>query len=277
MKKVNFGELYVMDYELTKLFAMRQYWKDNSEFLMTNPRQTSALLYFNGCDGEYKESNGNTTVISKGSVVYIPEGLTYTWRFFHCKENVCATILIEFAMTRQGEALSAGDQVLLLQKEADPVVRNLFEDTVNIYSAPVISLSAMKANVYRLLSDFHKRERQRDLNSKTYAGIAKGIQYLEAEYRQELSIEEIAEMCHVSEGTFRRLFKSYAGMSPVEYRIKARVEYAKKLLELQSMTVEEVARSLGFQDTAYFCRIFKKKCGMTPTEYALRKSFLKLQ
>ena len=74
-----------------------------------------------------------------------------------------------------------------------------------------------------------------------------------------MKIKEIAKLCHVSETTFRRLFKEYTEKTPVEYRIERRIEYAKKLLNTRGMTVIEIAFEAGFEDPAYFCKVFKNK------------------
>ena len=121
-----------------------------------------------------------------------------------------------------------------------------------------------------MLSKLSHTERQQSINSRGFNTIAKGIAYLENDLKSKLTIKELAQMCHVSESTFRRLFKQYTGKSPIEYRVEQRVEYAKKLLNTKTMTTLEVSIETGFDDPAYFCRVFKKYVGITTSEY-LRK------
>ena len=90
---------------------------------------------------------------------------------------------------------------------------------------------------------------------------------MEQDPRQLLSIKEVAELCDVSEIYFRRLFKEYAGVSPIEYRMHTKIEKAKKYLQYDQMNTDEISALLGFTDPSYFCRQFKKHTGMTPTEY----------
>lgn len=268
MKQILFFELYAVDYDLCDLFAMRQHWKEGAVFRMEHPRSTNCLLYFSGCCGEYTENDGRRTFIPQGSVVYIPEGATYAWRFFDCSPETCATVLIEFGMTAHNERLGTGKSLITVTDKADPITDGLFFDAVDTYSAAVVSPSAVKSVIYRLLTDFSRHERRHSVRDRSFLTIAKGINYLETDPHQEKSVRDIAEMCHVSESTFRRLFCRYSGLSPTEFRVRTRVEHAKKLLTLGTMTVAEVAASLGFKDPAYFCRVFKKHCKLTPTEYA---------
>ena len=104
------------------------------------------------------------------------------------------------------------------------------------------------------------------LNAGQFSLIAKGIRYLEEDPLQEKSIEEIAKMCAVSSGCFRRLFSEYAGVSPSVYRIRNKMEKAKVLLESGTCTVGEVSEKLGFSDVSYFSRLFKKYMGITPKQ-----------
>ena len=269
MKTIPFYELYETDYNISSLFAMRQKWKENSVFKMAKPRPTSCFLYFGGCSAEYTLPDGRILEVEKGSVVYIPEGAVYETRFFDRVADTCACMLIEFSLfDSQGEHIAAADVITVLGQEHDPFRAELFSEAVTVFTAAVVSPSAMKAVVFRLLTEYSRRERRRDLRQRRFGSIAKGIAYLETETGSDRPIAEIAEMCHVSESTFRRLFKEYAGVSPVEFRINAQMEYAKKLLRDGSMSVSEVAFAVGFQDPAYFCRVFKRKSGQTPKQFS---------
>ena len=82
-----------------------------------------------------------------------------------------------------------------------------------------------------------------------------------------LPVDRYAEMCNLSCGGFRRLFKQYLGKSPIEYIIDNKITSAKTMLEESDIPVKEISEILNFESTAYFCRLFKKRTGKTPTEY----------
>lgn len=267
MEKIDFSRLYEFDYNLSNLFAIRQFWNENSVFKMTSPRRTSCLLCFSGCSAIYKFGSEELSV-PRGSVLYIPEGATYETRFFCCDDALPATILIEFSLLyKNGEHFCAADKPCVLKQEAAAHITKIFNESAEIYSAAVVPTSAMKSLVYRLLSDLSYVERQQDIYLKGFSTIAKGIAHLENELKNQKSVCEIAKMCNVSESTFRRLFKEYTGKSPVEYRNERRIMLAKKLLNTGGMTALEVALETGFDDPAYFCRVFKKHTGVTAGEY----------
>ena len=84
---------------------------------------------------------------------------------------------------------------------------------------------------------------------------------------QALSIKEIADICNISVSYFERVFHSYAGVSPGQYRTLHRINYIKMYLQNKNMSLEEISEKMGYYDSGYLCRIFKKKTGMTPREY----------
>ena len=86
---------------------------------------------------------------------------------------------------------------------------------------------------------------------------------------QEKNISEIAKMCHVSPSYFRKLFKAYSGMSPIDYQIQMKISHAKRLLQTNTMSISEISDTLGFFDTAYFCKLFKKYTGLFEYRYIL--------
>jgi AraC-like DNA-binding protein len=83
----------------------------------------------------------------------------------------------------------------------------------------------------------------------------------------DMTIGEIARVCGVSEGYFRKLFKEYSGENPVYFRQKHRIEKAKQLLLLDTYSVGEIAETLHFSDIYHFSNTFKKATGMSPQNY----------
>lgn len=268
MKKIGFSKLYELDYDLSELFAVQQFWKEGTTFRMINPRRTSCLLYFCGCSATYKLTNNRLVHVARGSILYIPEGSVYETKFFDCDGTLPSTILIEFSLNMPNrEHFCLCEELCILIQECNPHITEQFNEAVDICSSAVISISKMKSVIYDLLTYFSHTKRQQNIDAKGFKTIAKGIAHLENELKSEISVSELAKMCHVSESTFRRLFRQYTGKSPVEYRIEKRMVYAKMLLRTESMTVAEVAAETGFDDPAYFCRVFKKHAGVTAGEY----------
>ncbi|PZF71769.1 helix-turn-helix domain-containing protein [Taibaiella soli] len=82
-------------------------------------------------------------------------------------------------------------------------------------------------------------------------------------------IEDVAELCFMSRTKFMTMFRSIFNEGYSTYFMKLKRDKAKDLL-LQGFTVEDVAKSIGYKDTAYFTKMFLKKTGVTPTDYQHR-------
>ena len=110
--------------------------------------------------------------------------------------------------------------------------------------------------------------------SKPYASgehrslLAPAIQEIERSFAEKgISIPSLAALCGVSEVYFRRLFLNTFGVSPKEYIIQKRIEYAKTLLSSEAFSVSEVAALCGYAEPCHFSREFSKRVGTPPSQY----------
>ena len=98
------------------------------------------------------------------------------------------------------------------------------------------------------------------------------IAWMHAHFTENVPIEEIAAMEHLSESRYRSVFRRHTGLSPSEYRIALRMQYACELLTTSSRSITDISSACGYSDVLYFIRLFKQKIGVPPGEY--RKSTL---
>ena len=84
-----------------------------------------------------------------------------------------------------------------------------------------------------------------------------------------LSLEELASLCHLSISSFKRKFKLVFNDSPKKYISKKKVERAAELLKADGLRVSDVAYDVGFDSLATFNRNFTSVFGKSPSEYRL--------
>jgi len=84
-----------------------------------------------------------------------------------------------------------------------------------------------------------------------------------------LSIDELARLCHLSTSSFKRKFKISYNDSPKKYIVKKKVEKAAALLKTNSFRVSDIAYDVGFDSLATFNRNFANTYGKSPSEYRL--------
>jgi len=91
--------------------------------------------------------------------------------------------------------------------------------------------------------------------------------WIEANHHKPLGLNEIATATGMSARNLGRRFEAGTGMSPMEYLRVVRIETAKRSLELQTGSVDQIATSVGYNDSRAFTRAFLARVGMTPACY----------
>ena len=84
---------------------------------------------------------------------------------------------------------------------------------------------------------------------------------------EDLSVEKLAAQACLSPRHFRRLFKKTFGKTPAAFVDEARLDEARRRLEIPRSTVKTVGSSVGFKSSFAFCRAFERRFGRTPKEY----------
>ncbi len=79
--------------------------------------------------------------------------------------------------------------------------------------------------------------------------------------------ERLAEVAGMHTNAFTRLFRKVTGYSPQRYLNMKRIERACIMLHSMSVSIEEIAESLGFCDRYHFSRVFKQIRGMGPAAF----------
>jgi AraC-like DNA-binding protein len=97
--------------------------------------------------------------------------------------------------------------------------------------------------------------------------IASVQHYIEQHFQEELTVERLAELLHISPSNFNRVFKKETGLTPVEYLIEVRIEKSKSLLRRKDIPIIEVAERCGFGSSSHFASSFKRLTKVTPSEY----------
>ena len=98
-------------------------------------------------------------------------------------------------------------------------------------------------------------------------GLQKAIAFINENYCEEISLDDIAASAYISKFHFIRLFKSTYNMTVWDYINIKRIDKAVSLLKTTNDTIINIASKSGFNTPANFNRIFKKITGVTPKEY----------
>ena len=112
---------------------------------------------------------------------------------------------------------------------------------------------------------------KRNLNGKNsekesvYSTYA--IRYIQTHFKEKIRVQELAEHIGVSRSYLTKLMRKEAGMSPQEYLVSVRMEYARQNLLNTDHMIRDIASDCGYDDALAFSKAFKRKFGISPSEY----------
>ncbi|OVE75957.1 hypothetical protein BVX97_02855 [bacterium E08(2017)] len=97
--------------------------------------------------------------------------------------------------------------------------------------------------------------------------IERACYYMQRNYAQKITLEQLASVAHLTPNYLSRYFKKTYGMTPINYLLKLRIDAACAILETTEDSLKYVSSRVGFTDHYYFSRVFRKLKGMPPGEY----------
>ncbi len=109
--------------------------------------------------------------------------------------------------------------------------------------------------------------------SEHLLNIKQIVSFINNNINQQLSINELASKCFLSERQFRVVFKNYTGLSPKKYICKQKLKKTALLLRTSSKTINQIALELNYSSPFHLSRDFKNQFGLSPKEYREQKSF----
>ena len=272
---INISRLPYTEFQIEILSVVKQYWDDINgwtEFIST-PRYSSALLMVvSDTTVRYTDNSGDTFTADNGDIVYCPFGGNYRFdvvspatkdRFGKVK-----TLCINFNMICPDKKIITLSRkpIKLVNFKSVQLEKDFFD--VSKYALKPMVRQYKLYKILKTVIDIYSS------SSENVSLLRQAVKYTEEHYTENYKMSLLAEKFNLSESHFRKLFKEFTGLSPVEYRNQLRIEHSKELLTQSTASVSEVALAVGIEDQFYFSRIFKESEGISPLQY--KKSFYSL-
>lgn len=269
---INISRLPYTEFQIEILSVVKQYWddiKDWTEFMHT-PRYSSALLMVvSDTTVRYTDNSGDTFTADKGDIIYCPFEGKYRFdvispatkdRFGKVK-----TLCINFNMICPDKKIITLSRkpIKLVNFKSMQLEKDFFD--VSKYALKPMVRQYKLYKILKTVIDIYSS------SSENVSLLRQAVKYTEEHYAENYKMSLLAEKFNLSESHFRKLFKEFTGLSPVEYRNQLRIEHSKELLTQSTASVSEVALAVGIEDQFYFSRIFKESEGISPLQY--KKSF----
>lgn len=100
--------------------------------------------------------------------------------------------------------------------------------------------------------------------------IKEAINYIEQNFQNNITIEDIAAVCGINRSYFGKIFRNSIGRSPQEFLMNYRMVKATELLKLTSLSIAEIGSAVGYENQLHFSRAFKTIYGISPREWRNR-------
>lgn len=100
--------------------------------------------------------------------------------------------------------------------------------------------------------------------------LGRVIGYIEQNYGEELTLDQLATIGDMSRRTLTREFSRAMGYSPIDYLIRVRITHAAALIQDGAGRITDIAFRVGFQDSNYFTRQFRAHMGCSPRDFRRR-------
>ena len=97
--------------------------------------------------------------------------------------------------------------------------------------------------------------------------IKEAITYIEQNFQNDISIEDIAVSCGLNRSYFGKIFREEMGKSPQEFLISYRMTKATELLKITRLSIADIGNGVGYPNQLHFSRAFKNVYGISPRQW----------
>lgn len=97
--------------------------------------------------------------------------------------------------------------------------------------------------------------------------IKEALTYIEQNFQNDISVEDIAAVCGLNRSYFGKIFKDAIGKTPQQFLLTYRMIKATELLKLTHLSIGDISNAVGYSNQLHFSRAFKNVYGVSPREW----------
>ncbi|MBR1879223.1 MAG: helix-turn-helix domain-containing protein [Prevotella sp.] len=210
--------------------------------------------------------------------------LEHVWEQNGCQSDDIREVTVQFDIDISESGIFARNPFNSMKKMMEEAQKGLcfpMDAIMRVYQQ-IDTLSSVKDGFYAfiqfmtILYELSKCDGARTLASSSFAKVevssdSRRIQkvrsFIDQHYRDEIRLNQIADIAGMSSSAFSRFFKLHTGRNLSEYIIDLRLGYASRMLVDSTNSIAEIGYSCGFNNLSNFNRIFKKRKGCSPSEF----------
>jgi len=219
--------------------------------------------------------------VDEGDIIFVKKGANLTHQFFD--DTFCAVFIFipddfiksflkknKVLINTPPKNISGQDSVLRI--ESDKLLEIYYHSIRSYLSLPE------KPNEQLLLLKFEELLLSLFSNKKNEAladyfnSLCQSQQHqmsmvMEQNFGYNLSLENYAQLCHMSLSTFKKCFKQYYNSTPGVWLKNKKLALAVEHIVNSDLTIGQISFQCGFEDTSHFIRVFKEIYHLTPLQY----------
>lgn len=201
---------------------------------------------------------GYQFTVNAGELAYLPQNSRYKMYVAEEDAFIYADFQFDCDMPRRGFGME-----LQNGREYFDRLWVIWQKALTAYK-----LESMSA-LYKIYAEvIRQSDRKCDISGLLRRKMEKSVEQIVCHYtEQDFTVEKLIEGSTLSPTQYRELFQKLLGMSPKQYILKLRLDYAGELLLHTTNSIAYIAAACGFKDEYYFSAAFKKKLGCSPSEY----------
>ncbi len=210
--------------------------------------------------------DNNTYQLEPGDVILVPDGIIHNTKYqnsvhsrmlIHCSRSLIPPSVQQILppslhLYRNPDTADEIRDIFHKIRKEYSVNDSLSEDSLCCYTNMLFLLMAKNINTRAKI----------DVGNKY---IEQAVSFIQKHFANNISLNEVAEMCCVTPEHFSRMFKKETSFSFCEYINLLRMQKARTLITQNSgLSVAEISDQCGFNDSNYFSLKFKKMYGISP-------------
>lgn len=237
----------------------------------------------------------NITIFKPGDLVFTGPNMPHMWRDDNSasgsKKSKIMGIVIYFPEDFLGDIIHIKDEMEKLRHLFDKAARGLeiHGKTNRLVSKMMQELLHVKGIssiilLLKILNTLAESSEYTHITHINYLPVNNKIEtdrmnkiyhYLMKNFRQKVSLHEIADLINMTETSFSRYFKSRVNKSFSDFLKELRIDYARKLINENKLSINQISYDSGYSTISNFNKQFKEVTGKTPLQY--RNEYLKIR
>ena len=274
--------VYELPLDIPVLFLHGDQWRISDAL--------SNRLHFHNCieigfchsDGGTLFFEGKSFAFAAGDITIIPRHLPHTtcstkgtkslWSYFFIDMNALLRDMLPIDRSLDLETAEATPQTFLFgaaqHSRIHFLAHALREEYMDRKADWLPMFQSLSLSLYyELVRLWHEEAPPKSEHSIQSFVLKPVLEYIRQHYMEPTSVKKLADICHLSETHFRRVFLSIMGTSPLHFINVTRISQACILLDTTEFSILSVAEAVGINSISSFNRNFSGIMGISPREY----------